>query len=130
MQITQSLQRLEGEDRDAMHVVIPLVYEELKKLARSHLRREARSSALQTTALVHEAYLKLSGSRHPCYEIAFLWNRFQDDAANSADTARQGSLRAAPHEKRRSRTCPTGTTAGSNLVGDERRVATARRDRP
>lgn len=68
MQITQLLQRLHGGDRDAMHDVIPLVYEELKKLARSHLRREMKVVPLQTTALVHEAFLKLAGGRHPSYE--------------------------------------------------------------
>jgi len=62
------LQRLQGGDRDAMHAVIPLVYEELKKLARSHLRREMKAVPLQTTALVHEAFLKLAGGRHPSYE--------------------------------------------------------------
>jgi RNA polymerase sigma factor (TIGR02999 family) len=62
------LQRLQAGDRDAMHEVIPLVYDELKKLARSHLRRELRAVPLQTTALVHEAFLKLAGSRHPVYE--------------------------------------------------------------
>jgi len=68
MQITKLLQRLEAGDRDAIDAVIPLVYEELKKLARSHLRREARAAPFQTTALVHEAFLKLAGSRHPSYE--------------------------------------------------------------
>jgi RNA polymerase sigma-70 factor (ECF subfamily) len=68
MQITRYLQRLHVGDRDAMHDVIPLVYDELKKLARSHLRRETGVVPLQTTALVHEAFLKLSGSRHPAYE--------------------------------------------------------------
>ena len=68
MQITRHLQRLQSGDRDAMHDVIPLVYEELKKLARSHLRRELGAVPLQTTALVHEAFLKLAGSRHPSYE--------------------------------------------------------------
>jgi RNA polymerase sigma-70 factor (ECF subfamily) len=68
MQITQLLQRLEAGERDAIEAVIPLVYDELKKLARSHLRREARAVPLQTTALVHEAFLKLAGSRHPSYE--------------------------------------------------------------
>jgi RNA polymerase sigma factor (TIGR02999 family) len=66
--ITQLLQRLHSGDREALHDVIPLVYEELKKLARSHLRREARAVPLETTALVHEAFLKLAGSRHPSYE--------------------------------------------------------------
>ena len=51
-----------------MDAVIPLVYEELKKLARSHLRREVKAVPLQTTALVHEAFLKLAGSRQPFYK--------------------------------------------------------------
>src|SRR5215475_6373724 len=68
MQITVLLQRLHTGDRAAMHDVIPLVYQELKKLARAHLRRELRAVPLQTTALVHEAFLKLAGSRHPAYE--------------------------------------------------------------
>lgn len=68
MQITRLLQRLQGGDRDAMHDVIPLVYDELKKLARSHLRRESGAVPLQTTALVHEAFLKLARGRHPTYE--------------------------------------------------------------
>src|SRR3954447_18189038 len=68
MDITQLLQRLQTGDPEAMDVVIPLVYEELRKLARAHLRRELRAVPLQTTALVHEAFLKLAGSRHPSYE--------------------------------------------------------------
>jgi RNA polymerase sigma factor (TIGR02999 family) len=68
MQITKLLQQLHTGDRDALNAVIPLVYEELKKLARAHLRREAKAVPLQTTALVHEAFLKLAGSRHPSYE--------------------------------------------------------------
>ena len=68
MEITQLLQRLQDGDRDAMHDVIPLVYEELKKLARSHLRRESGAVSLQTTALVHEAFLRLARGRHPSYE--------------------------------------------------------------
>jgi len=67
MEITILLQRLQDGDRDVLNRVIPLVYEELKKLARSHLRREV-NSPLQTTALVHEAFLKLAGSRQPAYE--------------------------------------------------------------
>lgn len=68
MQITRLLQRLRTGDRDAMHDVMPLVYDELKKLARSHLRRELGAVPLETTALVHEAFLKLAGGRHPSYE--------------------------------------------------------------
>ena len=68
MHMTEVLQRLQAGDQDAMQDVIPLVYTELKKLARSHLRREAKAVPLQTTALVHEAFLKLVGSNHPAYE--------------------------------------------------------------
>ena len=67
MRLTEMLHRLEGGDPDAMNVVIPVVYDELKKLAKAHLRREA-GAPLQTTALVHEAFLRLARSRHPAYE--------------------------------------------------------------
>src|SRR5258706_5522320 len=66
--MTELLRRLKTGDQDALHDVIPLVYDELKKLARSHLRREVGAVPLQTTALVHEAFMKLAGSRHPSYE--------------------------------------------------------------
>ena len=68
MQITMQLQRLQTGDQNDLNVVIPLVYNELKKLARSHLRREQGAGPLETTVLVHEAYLKMAGGRHPSYE--------------------------------------------------------------
>jgi RNA polymerase sigma factor (TIGR02999 family) len=43
----------------ALERLIPLVYAELKKLARAHLRHERAGESLQTTALVHEVYLRL-----------------------------------------------------------------------
>jgi RNA polymerase sigma factor (TIGR02999 family) len=67
-EITELLHRVQTGDRDALDAVIPLVYGELKKLASSHLRREGRGAPLETTALVHEAFLKLAGSRQPSYE--------------------------------------------------------------
>lgn len=66
--MTRLLQRLRTGDSHVMHDIVPLVYEELKKLARSHLRRELNAGPLETTSLVHEAFLKLSGSQHPLYE--------------------------------------------------------------
>lgn len=67
-QITTLLQSLQSGNRESLDAVIPLVYDELKKLARSHLRREVNAPTLQTTALVHEAFLKLAGGHHPSYE--------------------------------------------------------------
>jgi RNA polymerase sigma factor (TIGR02999 family) len=50
----------EGNDSAAERLV-PIVYEELKQLARRYMRRERNDHTLQTTALVHEAYVKLVG---------------------------------------------------------------------
>jgi RNA polymerase sigma factor (TIGR02999 family) len=67
-EVTQLLQNLHQGDGDAMQVIIPLVYEELRKLARAHLRREGGTARLHTTTLVHEAFLRLSAGSHPSYE--------------------------------------------------------------
>jgi RNA polymerase sigma-70 factor, ECF subfamily len=66
--VTRLLQRLRMGDDHAICDIVPLVYNELKKLARAHLRREYKSGPLETTGLVHEAYLKLAGGQHPPYE--------------------------------------------------------------
>jgi len=68
MQITELLQRVNSGDREALGAVIPLVYDELKKLAAGHLRREHEIRPLETTALVHEAFLRLARGEHPSYE--------------------------------------------------------------
>lgn len=60
-QVTALLKRWSGGDRDALEQLIPIVYDELRKLAASHLRRESANPTLQTTALVHEVYLRLVG---------------------------------------------------------------------
>ena len=68
MQITELLQRIHAGDRQALDIVMPLVYDELKKLAAGHLKREGRARPLDTTALVHEAFLRLAHGQHPSYE--------------------------------------------------------------
>jgi RNA polymerase sigma factor (TIGR02999 family) len=68
MQITELLQRFHAGDQQALDTVIPLVYEELKKLAAGHLRREGKARPLETTALVHEAFLRLAAGQQPSYE--------------------------------------------------------------
>jgi len=68
MDITRLLQRVHTGDPQALDEVIPLVYPELKKLAASHLRREGHAEPLQTTALVHEAFLRMASGQHPAYE--------------------------------------------------------------
>jgi RNA polymerase sigma factor (TIGR02999 family) len=57
--ITEALCDLRNGAPDAMERLAPLVYEQLKRIARRYLRAEAAGHTLSTTALVHEAYLKL-----------------------------------------------------------------------
>src|SRR5687768_14379911 len=57
--VTDLLIDLSRGDRDALNKLIPLVYDELHRLASRHLRHERPGHTLQTTALVHEAYVKL-----------------------------------------------------------------------
>lgn len=57
--ITLLLRRSSEGDRDAFHALIPLVYRDLKGIAHRRLRRERPDHTLNTTAIVHEAYLNL-----------------------------------------------------------------------
>jgi RNA polymerase sigma-70 factor (ECF subfamily) len=61
--VTALLSQLTQGDQAAAERLMPLVYDELKRLARSYMRLERRDHTLQTTALVHEAYLKLVRQR-------------------------------------------------------------------
>lgn len=57
--ITELLAAWGGGDQAAFEQLVPLVYAELKRIARRHMNRESEGHVLQTTALVHEAYLRL-----------------------------------------------------------------------
>ena len=60
--VTQLLSAIEAGDPKAPEHLLPLVYEELRKLAAAKMAREAPGQTLQATALVHEAWLRLAGS--------------------------------------------------------------------
>jgi RNA polymerase sigma factor (TIGR02999 family) len=57
--ITELLVDWSHGDQQALDALMPLVYDELRRLARSQMRRERPGQTLQTTGLVHEAYLRL-----------------------------------------------------------------------
>jgi RNA polymerase sigma factor (TIGR02999 family) len=61
-QVSELLVRWQGGDAGALESLIPLVYSELRKLARCYLRRERPNHTLQSAALVHEAYVRLAGN--------------------------------------------------------------------
>jgi len=64
-QITQVLQAIEQGDPRAADELLPLVYEELRKLAAVRMANEAPGQTLQPTALVHEAWLRLGADDQP-----------------------------------------------------------------
>jgi RNA polymerase sigma-70 factor, ECF subfamily len=57
--VTQLLIEISNGDREAVDLLLPVIYDELRKLAANYLRRERPDHTLQPTALVHEAYLRL-----------------------------------------------------------------------
>lgn len=57
--VTRAIEALEGGEPTAAERLFPLVYEELRRLARKKMAQEAVEHTLQPTALVHEAYLRL-----------------------------------------------------------------------
>jgi RNA polymerase sigma factor (TIGR02999 family) len=66
--ITRMLREWNGGKRDVINDLMPLVYDELHRQAKRYLRRERQNHTLQTTALIHEAYLKLVDQRNVEWE--------------------------------------------------------------
>jgi RNA polymerase sigma factor (TIGR02999 family) len=63
--VTKLLRHWRTGDEKALAELLPLVYNELRRVARAQLRRERPDHTLQSTALVHEAYMRLMGSQPP-----------------------------------------------------------------
>lgn len=66
--VTGLLAKWRNGDNAALGQLTPLIYAELRRLARGHLRRERQEHTLQPTALVHEAYLRLAGEPNADWE--------------------------------------------------------------
>ncbi|MDQ2658964.1 MAG: sigma-70 family RNA polymerase sigma factor [Verrucomicrobiota bacterium] len=98
--VTQLLVQWREGDADAPEHLMPLVYEELRRLARGYLLRERADHTLQATALVHEAYLRLVDdqvvnwqSRAHFYGIAArLMRRILVDHARAHNAEKRGGL--------------------------------------
>ncbi len=63
--ITRLLRKVRADDRAALDALVPVVYEQLRRLAHNRLRAQRPDHTLSTTALVHEAYVKLIDGDHP-----------------------------------------------------------------
>ena len=66
--VTELLRAWRDGDDGALERLVPLVEAELRRLARAYMRRERRDHTLQTTALVNEAFLRLTDARHVRWE--------------------------------------------------------------
>jgi len=66
--ISQLLARWREGDHEALRALVPLLYDDLRRIAHQNLRRARHDHTLQTTALVHEAYLRLDRQRAPQFQ--------------------------------------------------------------
>jgi RNA polymerase sigma factor (TIGR02999 family) len=73
-QVTELLAKWETGDEEALRRLLPLIYNELRQLARQYLRKERSDHTLQSAALVHEAYLRFAklGSAHFQNRVHFI----------------------------------------------------------
>jgi len=62
-EVTQLLKKAQNGDRESLDELLPLIYDELRRVAASQLQKERSDHTLQATALVHEAYLRLLEQR-------------------------------------------------------------------
>jgi RNA polymerase sigma factor (TIGR02999 family) len=67
-EINRLLANWTGGDQQARDALIPLIYDELRRIARRHLRHERPDHTLQSAALVNEAYLRLAGQKPPQWQ--------------------------------------------------------------
>jgi len=96
-EVSRLLLAWKNGDEGALARVLPLVYEELHRLAHKHLRHEHTGHTLQTTALIHEAYLRLVGADvrwegrvHFFAVAAQTMRRILVDHARSRERAKRG----------------------------------------
>ena len=157
-EITLLLKAYEAGDKAAFDRLVPLVYDELRRMAHRHLRRGPRGATLDTTGLVHEAYLKLAGS--PALRLNDRGHLMAVTAramrqvvvsrarAQAGPQARRGrarghtSTRRRPARSRRPSGCSTSTapstgcasatssSPGSSSAASSRGSASRRRPRP
>jgi RNA polymerase sigma factor (TIGR02999 family) len=67
-QVTELLVRWRGGDREALDSLLPLVYDELRRIARHYLQGERPGHTLQSTALVNEAYVRMVAQDFPQWQ--------------------------------------------------------------
>lgn len=98
-EVTQTFLRWRQGDAGALHALLPLVYEEMRRLAGGYLQNERAGHTLQPTALAHEAYLRLLDQRQVTWQnrahfmglAAQAMRRILTDHARRRDAQKRGS---------------------------------------
>lgn len=96
--VTQLLIRYGKGEKDALNTLMPLVYQELRKLAHSYMRKEGKEITLQPTALLHEAFFRLVDQKEAHWQnrahfygvAAQLMRRILIDAARARHAGKRG----------------------------------------
>ena len=94
--VTRILSQIDAGDAKAADQLLPLVYDELRKLAAAKLAYEKPGQTLQATALVHEAYMRLVGESHSQPS----WDNRGHFFAAAAEAMRRILIENARHKKR------------------------------
>jgi RNA polymerase sigma factor (TIGR02999 family) len=97
--VTQLLIEWKAGNKEALALLVPLVYSELRRLADHYLRDERAAATMQPTALVHEAYLRLVAQSLPDWQsrahflgvAAHLMRQILVDQARRRGSAKRGS---------------------------------------
>src|SRR5262245_40629324 len=109
---TRILSQIESGDRIAAERLLPLIYDELRKLATAKLGQENPGQTLQPTALVHEAYLRLVGGENP-----LSW----DSRGHFFAAAAEATRRILVENARRKNRIKHGAQSGSSIAGNSSR---------
>src|SRR5262245_6955648 len=99
-EVTRILSAIEQGDPSAAGQLLPLVYDELRKLAAQRLAQEKPGQTLQATALVHEAYLRLVASGDASAPREIRWDSRGHFFAAAAEAMRRILLNRARDKKR------------------------------
>ncbi len=99
-EVTRILSAIEEGDPHAAEQLLPLVYDELRKLAAQRLASEKRGQTLQATALVHEAYLRLVASGDASAPRAQRWDTRGHFFAAAAEAMRRILIEKARRKRR------------------------------
>ncbi len=121
--VTRILKAIDEGDPNAAKDLLPLVYDELRKLAAARIAQEAAGQTLQATALVHEAWLRLAGSERQQFSgrahffgaAAEAMRRILIDKAREKNSQKRGAdpRREELHESRIELRAPVGRSPGN-----------------